>query len=439
MVHFRTMHVPKDQICPHCNKAMTTKQLQSHLNNCNRGTFNCQLCSKRFSNPKYLNSHIKKKHMVKEEEEVTDDYVIAELTAKDEMGLDDSQYAVQEEINWTAFIQKIEDQTKLEPNTVEYQVKTDFDDGFEMPVEALADDYPEEETQTEYEILVESAEEYYEPVEEKFIKQEFEEPQIPQYVENLAYEWITPDEKPVIDIKQDIDCYMCDICYFQTPVKRFIEQHIIQKHLSKDIMCPECGKFCTEASYYRHVRRHNKKHMCEKCGKRFPDPGSLRQHVLKQRCNEMTLEDMLSDPCYMAKPYACDTCLYRGDTEKNLKRHIRYMHRDIPKDKTCPDCGKQMNANQLRSHRKGHIKKQCHICLKWLTDSKFFKVHVANHTKPKEDHQKTFPYPEPDPRTGIYKCTELNCTYETPTRRFVAQHWQVCRKSIGLEFYNIQY
>lgn len=62
MTHFRTLHVPKDQVCPSCSKEMTAKQYQSHKNYCNQGYVYCDFCGKRFANRKYLTGHCKSKH-----------------------------------------------------------------------------------------------------------------------------------------------------------------------------------------------------------------------------------------------------------------------------------------------------------------------------------------------------------------------------------------
>uniref|UniRef100_A0A336MJZ9 CSON000360 protein n=1 Tax=Culicoides sonorensis TaxID=179676 RepID=A0A336MJZ9_CULSO len=371
MTHFRTLHVPKDISCPHCAKEMTSKQYQSHKNYCNQGYFYCKLCPKKYVHPKYLKDHERKKHAsLKIEEnliktEVTN--IESDLTATN--------------------IGQANDLLEIEENLEN------------------ADYFTEVLEDTEYSEIEQLEEE---PIE---------------FLDLEQSESVAENEQDTMN--SETVQYCCSICRIITESLDDLLSHMNECHQFCDNECPICHKTFSKQALSRHMRYHNKNHVCEKCGRGFAEASLLKAHLeRKSSCLGLTLEELQQDPTYMQKQYSCVLCLYRGTTAKHLSKHIQQTHSTAPKDMECPDCGKQLTRFQWHSHRKTHIKLKCPICHKWLSDSKFFKIHVKNHNNPKNTtFQSGFQVPEKSPDSEYYCCTQ--CEFQTKQRRFLVQHYKV--------------
>lgn len=55
------------------------------------------------------------------------------------------------------------------------------------------------------------------------------------------------------------------------------------------------------------------------------------------------------------KKHKCSICEYESHTLNYVKQHYEIKH--TPPDRKCPECGKEMNATQLKIHARFHIKK----------------------------------------------------------------------------------
>uniref|UniRef100_A0A336LST1 CSON014771 protein n=1 Tax=Culicoides sonorensis TaxID=179676 RepID=A0A336LST1_CULSO len=80
------------------------------------------------------------------------------------------------------------------------------------------------------------------------------------------------------------------------------------------------------------------------------------------------------------KKHKCTMCDYESNTLNYVKQHYEIKH--TPPDRQCPECGKQMNATQLKIHARFHIKKvHCYICNKGFADSRDLRKHVGIHNR----------------------------------------------------------
>ena len=123
--------------------------------------------------------------------------------------------------------------------------------------------------------------------------------------------------------RHDVDeTSSCDNCE-----KSFNNLKRLQGHLSlcrrrdeprynvKDIKCNECGKTFTQTAFPVHLKRHDKsmwKHDCEKCGKKFYQAKSLKDHMI-------AVHDKI-------KPYICDLCGFKTAKIGNLNLHRQKSH-----------------------------------------------------------------------------------------------------------------
>lgn len=390
MIHFRTLHVPKDHQCPTCNKDMTLKQYNSHKNYCNQDYVYCDFCCKRFSNPKYLKTHCKNKHFEETMKTKVIDDTLHSLKIDKDSGIQDVKT-----ITWAK-----------EPPEMEPIVKTEIKTTTEM-----VESYLMEEQEEEAEQLDEIEYTEIETIEEETQNQ-------------VTYEIIYEREEQ--ENEEEVPEYRCSITSSNVETLDQLNEDINLRHKDSDRECLICHKVFTKTSLQRHMRYHDKKNICPKCGRGFSELGLLKAHMdRKFSCLGPTLKELQQDPTYMLKEYPCDLCLYRGATKSHLKRHIRNKHYVEEKEIECPECGKELTRQQWQSHRKTHIKVKCQICQKWFSDSKFFKIHLENHAKPATERQKTarlFNIHEPS-TGGSYNCPE--CSFQTKERRFLIQHLKV--------------
>lgn len=366
---------------------MTLKQYNSHKNYCNQDHVYCGYCNKRFSNPKYLKAHCKSKHL--EEETWIDN------------DLDATSHAIQIE---KGIMNQIENNTLgiLHPETQPI-IQLELEPTVENLEDYLTDEHQEEVTKLD-------------EIEYKEIDSAKEETTV-----EVIFDELTEQEN-----QEEIVEYRCTLCTATSTTLDELIDHMNLRHKECDSECSICHKMFTKQSLQRHMRYHDKKNICPKCGRGFSEPSLLKAHMdRKFSCLGPTLEELQQDPTYMKKMFPCDLCFYRGATKSNLSRHVRNNHYLVLKEIECPDCGKELTRQQWQSHRKTHMKVKCHICNKWLSSSKFFKVHLENHAKPANKQQKATKKFNISPQItgGAYNCPE--CNFQTKERRLLVQHLKV--------------
>uniref|UniRef100_A0A336M3V1 CSON009351 protein n=1 Tax=Culicoides sonorensis TaxID=179676 RepID=A0A336M3V1_CULSO len=239
--------------------------------------------------------------------------------------------------------------------------------------------------------------------------------------------------KSMYDLDSKLRPYLCDLCDMKFTEKIHVKRHMGNRHLPKDVQCPECPVMVNSISILSHQHVHRKKHICEKCGKLFQTPNRLQAHVEKCVSSENTI---VNSADLIEKKYKCMVCTYRGTTQKGLNKHVRIVHlsKNLEKTKTCDICNKQFHSFAFASHRRTHGRKQCEICFKWLsTGSGFLKKHMMNHEKEgAENKDKESVKPETSMNLHLkkafgsdsfYRCFSDGCDYQTHVRRFFVRHW----------------
>ncbi|XP_034838828.1 zinc finger protein 883-like [Maniola hyperantus] len=115
--------------------------------------------------------------------------------------------------------------------------------------------------------------------------------------------------------------YMCSECGKRFPTKSHLKDHINWEHLKNYVYtCDECQKvFKTSNSVYLHKQAVHKKdcmeHLCDHCGKGFPNNTKLRNHILGIHSGGALRQ--------------CPWCDARFSWQSCLSRHVRQKHRKI--------------------------------------------------------------------------------------------------------------
>ena len=111
--------------------------------------------------------------------------------------------------------------------------------------------------------------------------------------------------------------FTCEVCHkqFLSTSKRNLKRHMKTEHPAFPFhKCEICQKsFVKESTFYDHRIRHNRKIICDLCGKDFTSQQYLEKHSLKIHGTE--------DEKKIAKKYACSMCTFRSYTNDRLKSH----------------------------------------------------------------------------------------------------------------------
>ncbi|KAJ2941784.1 hypothetical protein O0L34_g10590 [Tuta absoluta] len=116
--------------------------------------------------------------------------------------------------------------------------------------------------------------------------------------------------------------YMCSDCGKKFANKTRLKDHVDWEHLKNFVhKCPVCQKvFKSHTSLYLHKqvvhKKNNPDHLCDHCGKPFPNRAKLRNHIIALHTTEA--------------PYACSTCNARFSWHSCLSRHVRRVHKAKP-------------------------------------------------------------------------------------------------------------
>ena len=166
--------------------------------------------------------------------------------------------------------------------------------------------------------------------------------------------------------------FKCDQCDYETAWKTAMKDHILSQHPAKDaevLQCDQCS-FTTNVRHFmrRHVLRihiSNKPLPCDICGKMITTKG-LSKHMREihgKSGNEIQ----------------CDKCEYKSNTERNLKRHIRNIHRD-KKLEECLICQRMVLNLKLHiknTHRREN-KFQCDQCEYKTYTGNLLEIHFSH-------------------------------------------------------------
>lgn len=132
--------------------------------------------------------------------------------------------------------------------------------------------------------------------------------------------------------------YFCHHCNFQSQRKKYLEEHMYNKHLNEwdrplfGCTYRDCYKtFHHERNYVQHYK---KKHLNEAplfdcplgCPQTFATKQSSQRHVAKvhQKVDGKEKEEP-------ELPFSCDYCPKKFGKEHNVRRHILRMHADCPR------------------------------------------------------------------------------------------------------------
>ncbi|CAH0404038.1 unnamed protein product [Chilo suppressalis] len=112
--------------------------------------------------------------------------------------------------------------------------------------------------------------------------------------------------------------YMCSDCGKRFANKTRLKDHVDWEHLKNFVhTCSTCQKvFKSHTSLYLHKqvvhKKDNAEHLCDHCGKHFPNRPKLRSHQLALHSG--------------SAPYGCPSCPARFTWRSCLSRHARRVH-----------------------------------------------------------------------------------------------------------------
>ncbi|XP_072946794.1 uncharacterized protein [Epargyreus clarus] len=113
--------------------------------------------------------------------------------------------------------------------------------------------------------------------------------------------------------------FMCSECGKRFANKTRLKDHVDWEHLKNYVhTCQICQKvFKSHTSLYLHKQvvhtKDNAEHLCDHCGKPFPNQAKLRSHITALHSGEA--------------PYRCSSCAARFSWHSCLSRHVRRVHR----------------------------------------------------------------------------------------------------------------
>lgn len=146
---------------------------------------------------------------------------------------------------------------------------------------------------------------------------------------------------------------------------------------------------CSEFLTFRNKREKvdKVKYTCLICNKHFITDYHLKKHVQK----------------HINKKVKCRLCFKEFPNRFHLYEHNKMVHLLKVDHKSCNDCGRAFDINnikKIRKHYKSHIKKICELCNKVFYTQKFYNNHIQRHrsklNKYKQKYIKTCSFCEKD-------------------------------------------
>ncbi|XP_059468953.1 zinc finger protein 37A-like [Neocloeon triangulifer] len=156
---------------------------------------------------------------------------------------------------------------------------------------------------------------------------------------------------------------ICNYCQKQFPVKSYLGDHILMKHLPRELCCQLCSKpryFQRKWELEKHLTDvHNSDLKCKICNQVYKLGDLYRRHceqrkLLKYECKECKLKfpcmNLLSDHLKekrkkQAQGIECPKCMQKVI---DLKHHMRFEHSNVK----CDICLANFPRNQLYCHKK---------------------------------------------------------------------------------------
>lgn len=161
--------------------------------------------------------------------------------------------------------------------------------------------------------------------------------------------------------------YSCKVCDARFTLLHSARNHVRMQHVvTKKFLCSLCGKGCiTMKEYEKHMMVHAARpYQCEMCRRRFDTEEKLKIHFEGQHANR-------------PRNFQCGNCHKLFLTMQHLKEHI-LIHSD-EKNFTCEICYKSFfRETSYKLHKKTHLVGPfpCKICKKEFKYEKTLHTHI---------------------------------------------------------------
>lgn len=184
-----------------------------------------------------------------------------------------------------------------------------------------------------------------------------------------------------------------------------LKAHKIRNHkqVSKNEMCPHCGKIIRQDGMKRHILTHISDISCKLCHMKFLTNEELDDHMRKHEENPhyrlLKKKTIHCDTCkrafvdaedyghHICKHYGCDQCPERFMIKKNLDKHKRY-HAGEPIF-SCELCEalftnrKALYCHNRAAHDPDKKKHQCDQCPRAFLSKCHLERHKLSHSEVK--------------------------------------------------------
>ena len=188
----------------------------------------------------------------------------------------------------------------------------------------------------------------------------------------LAHKNVLNHIKKNHKIREPVACEICG-----KMIKGKMKNHLLRIHVvEKNFKCSQCPKaYASQEFLSMHMKRHEKIHGCEDCGRKFSHAVELRNH-LKSHKNE--------------KKFPCPICGDLFSRKDFVRRHTLRIHTQVNRVQ-CHFCDEMFKSNttrvyhERRRHGQGEKTKKCPHCdMKFFTTSevKLHKGRIHDNLRP---------------------------------------------------------
>ena len=149
--------------------------------------------------------------------------------------------------------------------------------------------------------------------------------------------------------KHEGERYFCNQCNFQTAHKDGVYKHTKSQHSYFLLFCEMC-EFCTKRKEtldrHRKSKHEGKEYSCDNCEYRSSLPSNLVRHkkdvheepqFLCNQCGYITSDrnrlEMHQQSMHNGEKYSCDICKYEAKWERDVRRHRKFKHPVLEKNK----------------------------------------------------------------------------------------------------------